>query len=55
MDKKLVKVNFNLEEMYMKESLLMDNSMEKENIFLLNQERFMKEISLRIICMVEEQ
>lgn len=50
--KKLVGEDLNLMGAIMMAILQMENSMEKENIILLIQEKFMKEISATIICMV---
>lgn len=49
MAKKQEKGNSNSMEMFMKEILLMVNSMEKENTYLLDQVKYMKEISQKTI------
>ena len=49
MAKRRVKESLSLMEMFMKEILLMVNSMEKENTYLLDQENFTKEISWKTI------
>ncbi len=49
MAKKQVKESLSLMEMFTKEILLMVNSTEKENTYLLDQVKFMKEISWKTI------
>lgn len=55
MDKKQEKENLSLMEMFMKETLLTDNSMAKVNIHLLGQEKYMKVILLKTIYKVKEK
>ena len=49
MAKKQVKENLSSMEMFTKETLLMVNSMEKENTLLLDQVKYTKEISWKTI------
>lgn len=53
MDKKQEKENSNSTEMFTKETLLMGNSMAKVNIYLLDQVKYMKVISLKTIYKVK--
>ena len=53
MDKKQEKENLSSMEMFMKETLLTDNSMAKVNIHLLNQGKYMKVIFMKTIYKVK--
>lgn len=52
-EKKQVKVDLNMMEAFLKEILLMENFVEKENIISQNQANFMKVIFWIIKCMVQ--